>query len=163
MARCGLQMAMSCWAKQGRLECVAMAVSLRKLFSGRFCSKLELNREVEIFSAETCNRWSQCAGVSACAPETHMTPKSQGLAEARKTPQSNFRMNSLKNPPERTSLAVQWLGLHGLKAAGAGSTPSQENSSHIPQPSAQMLQLRPGAANNPPTRDQHHHREHSTW
>lgn len=72
MARCGLQMATSSWAKQLRpdSECVATTVNLRKLFSGGFRSKWAKDRLVVILLTETHDGQSQRKGVSAYTPDT---------------------------------------------------------------------------------------------
>lgn len=150
MARCGLQMAMSCWAKQVRLECVAMAVSLRKLFSGRLCSKLELNREVEIFLAETRNRGSQGPGVPRRqAVVSHMTPRNQGLTDARKMPSSSqqFQKELAQEPTQKDLAGGPVVRTPWSQGRGSRFNPqSGNNNSHIPPPRARMPQLRPGAA-----------------
>lgn len=93
MVRCGLQMTMSSWAKQLRLDsgciAVAMTVSLRKLFSGGLCSKWEKDRLLVIMLAETEDRWSQCKSW-VCVPRQqailHIVQRSQYLTEVRKMP-----------------------------------------------------------------------------
>ena len=47
---------------------------------------------------------------------------------------------------QRTSLVVQWLGLHALTVGVPGSIPVQVTRSHVSQPRACMPQPRPGAA-----------------
>ena len=85
---------------------------------------------------------------------SHMTPKSQGLTEARKMPYSSEQFqNELTQEPTQKDFpggpVVRTLWSQGR---GPGLTPSQENSSPIPQPRARMLQLRPGAAKNKQTK-----------
>ena len=99
---------------------------------------------------------------------SHMTPKSQGLTEARKMPHSSeqFQNELTQEPTQKDFPGGPVVRTPWSQGRGPGSTPSQENSSPIPQPRARMLQLRPGAAKNKqtkPTQDQHHHHEHNTF
>ena len=87
-----------------------------------------------------------------------MTPKSQGLIEARKMPHSSeqFQNELTQEPTQKDFPGGPVVRSPWSQGRGPGSSPSQENSSHVPQPRARMLQLRPGAAkkqktkNNPP-------------